>query len=48
MQISSNKQKAKLIKDYGDRGTAVAKMRVQDAETAMMQEKEDMRNVKHA
>jgi len=40
-----NKEKAKWIEDYEDRDTAAARKRVQDAETAIMQEKEDMRNV---
>jgi len=44
----SNEEKEKWIKDHGDWGTAVARKRLQDAETAIMQEQEDMRNTKNA
>jgi hypothetical protein len=35
----------KWIEDYVDRETAVARKRVQDTQTAIMQEQEDMENV---
>ena len=41
----SNKEKEKWIEDYVDRETAVARKRVEDAATAIMQEQEHMRNV---
>ena len=44
----SNKEKEKWIEDYVARETAVARKRVQDAETAIMQEQEHMRNVEKA
>jgi len=43
--ILSNEKKEKWIKDYVDRETTVARKQVQDAETAIMQEQEHMRNV---
>jgi len=44
MCFLSNKENEKWITDYVDRETAVARKRVQDAETAIMQEQEDLRN----
>ena len=41
----SNGEKEKSIKDYVDREIAVARKRVQDAKTAIMQEQQHMRNV---
>jgi len=41
----SNEEREKWIVDYVERETAVARKRVQDAETAMMQEQEHMENV---
>jgi len=41
----SNEEREKLIEDYVERETAVVRQRVQDAETAMMQEQEHMGNV---
>jgi len=38
----------KWIEDYVDRETSVARKRVQDAETAIIQEQEHMRNVEKA
>jgi len=43
--FSTNKEKEKWIEDYVERETAVARKRVQDAQTAMMQQKEHMVNV---
>ena len=43
--ILSNEEKEKLIKDYVDRETAVARKLVQDTETAIMQEQEQMGTV---
>jgi len=40
----SNEDNAKWIRDHVDQKTAVARMRVQDAETAIMQEQEVMTN----
>jgi len=40
----SNQEREKLIEDYVERESAVATQRVQDAETAMMQEQEHMGN----
>ena len=40
-----NKESAKWIEDHVELETAVARKRVQDAETAMMQEQEHMENV---
>ena len=45
MQYLCNEQQEKWIEDYVDRATTVARKRVQDAETAIMQELEHMRNV---
>ena len=44
----SNEKKQKWIKDNVDRETAVARKRVQDVQTAIMQEQEHMRNVEKA
>jgi len=41
----SNEKREKWMEDYVERETAVAKKRVQDAETGMMQEQEHMENV---
>jgi len=46
--FQSNEKIEKWIEDYVDRGTTVARKLVQDAETAMMQEQEHMRNVETA
>jgi hypothetical protein len=43
--ISRNEEREKLFEDYVERETAVARMRVQDTEKAMMQEQELMGNV---
>jgi hypothetical protein len=43
--ILSNEEKEKSIKDYVVRETAVARKRVNDAETAIKQEHEEMRSV---
>jgi len=48
MHFPSNEKKEKWIQDYVDRETAVERKRVEDAETAIMQEQEDMRNVEMA
>jgi len=45
MQFLSNKEREKWIEDYVERKTAVARQRVQDAESATMQEQEHMGNV---
>jgi len=42
MHFLSNEEKEKWIEDFVGRETAVARQRVQDAETAMMQELKDM------
>jgi len=42
MHFSNNKEKEKWIEDYVERETAVARKRVQDAETAIRQEPKDM------
>jgi len=42
MHCLSKEEKKKLIEDYVERETAVARKRVQDAETAIMQEQEAM------
>jgi len=42
--FSSNEEKEKWIVDYVERETAVARKRVEDAETATKQAEEDMRN----
>ena len=44
MHFSSNEEKEEWIKDYVERETAVARKRVGDAETAIKQEQDDMRN----
>jgi len=43
-----NQEKEKWIEDYVDGETAVVREQVQDAETAIMQEQENMRNVEKA
>jgi len=43
--FSSNEERVKWIEEYVERETAVARKRVQDAKTAMMQEQEHMENV---
>jgi len=48
MHFLSNKVKEKWIEDFVDGETAVARKGVQDAETAIMQEQEQMRNVENA
>jgi len=45
---SSNKDEEKSIKDYVDRETVVATKWVEDTETTMMQEQEDMKNAEKA
>jgi len=45
MHFLRNEEKEKWIEDYDNRETAVARKRVQDAETAIMQEQQHMRNV---
>jgi len=45
MHFLTNEEREKWLEDYVDRETAVARERVQDAETAMMQELEHMENV---
>jgi hypothetical protein len=42
--FSSHEEKEKWIEDYVERETAVASKRVQDAETAIVQEMKDMTN----
>jgi len=44
----SNEENEKWIEDYFDRETAVARKRVQDAETAIMQQQKHMTNVEKA
>ena len=44
MHFLSKEENEIWIEDYGDRVTAVASKPVQDAETAIIQEQEDMRN----
>jgi len=44
----NNKEKEKWIEDYVDRETAEARKRVEDAETAITQEQDDMRNAETA
>jgi len=46
--FSSNNEKEKQIKDYVEGETAVARMRVEDAETAIKLEQEDVRNAEKA
>ena len=48
MHSSSKEEKVKWIEDYVDRETTVARTWVQDAEAAIMQEKEHLRNVEKA
>jgi hypothetical protein len=45
MHFIRNQEQEKWIEDYEDREATVARKRVQDAETAIMQEQVDMRNV---
>jgi len=45
MHFSNNEEREKWIEDYKERETAVARQRVQDAETAIMQEQEHMGDV---
>jgi len=42
--FSSKEEKENLIQDYVERETTVARKRVEDAETAIEQEQDDMRN----
>jgi hypothetical protein len=44
LHLFSNEANAKWIDDYVDRETTVARQRIHDAETAIMQEQEDMGN----
>jgi len=44
----SNEEKEQWIEDYVERETAVARKRVEDAETAIKQRQEDMSNVEKA
>jgi len=48
MHFLSNEEKEKWIDDYVERETAVARLRVEDAETAIKQEQDDMRNAEKA
>jgi len=48
MHFSSKEEKEKLIQDYVERETTVARKRVEDAETAIEQEQDDMRNAEKA
>jgi len=43
----SNDEKVKCIEDYGERETAGARKRVQDAEAAVLQEQEDMKRAEN-
>jgi len=43
-ELLNNEEKAKRIKDYMEREIAVARMLVEDAETAIEQEHKDMRS----
>jgi len=47
-QCSRSEENEQSIEDYVDRETAVARKRVQDPETAIMQEQDLMRNVENA
>jgi len=47
-QLVSNEEKDQWIEDYVERETAVARKRVEDAETAIKQREEDMSNVEMA
>ena len=42
--LLSNKDKEKWIEDYAERETAVARKRVEDADTSIKQKQNDMRN----
>jgi len=44
MHFLSRKENEKWFQDYVDLEPAVARRKVQDAETAIMQEQKDMRN----
>jgi hypothetical protein len=44
MHILNNEDKDECKEDYVERKTAGATKRIDDAETAMMQEQDDMRN----
>jgi len=46
--LLGNEEKEKWIKDYVERATTVATKRVEDAETAIKQEQDDMRNAEKA
>jgi len=46
--FSSNKDKEQLIEDYAEWETAVARKRVEDADTAIKQEQDDMSNAEQA
>ena len=48
MIILSKEDNVKWVEDYVDRETALASKRVQDAETAIMQKQEHIRNVEKA
>jgi len=48
MHFERNKEKEKWIKEYVEGETAVARKRVQDADTAIMQEQEDISTVQNA
>jgi hypothetical protein len=48
MIILSNEDNVRWVEHYVDRETAVVSKRVQDAETAIMQEQEHIRNVENA
>jgi hypothetical protein len=48
MIILSKEDNVKWVEDYVDRETAVASNRVQDVETAIMQEQRHIRNVEKA
>jgi len=48
MHFLRNTEQEKWIEDYVDRETTVARKQVQDAETAIMQEQEHIRNVEKA
>jgi len=46
--VSSNEEKERRIEEYVERETSVARKRVQNAETAIMQEREDMCTAENA
>jgi len=48
MHFISNKEKAKWIEDYVEREPSVAGKQVEDAETAIQQQQDDMRNAEKA